>query len=100
MLLDILVLFKTRIDGNKGKSIIESVRYDAFEVVEGEGYASGIQMAWHRGKVDIIIIKRHFQYLDVSVNQKNKDPWFLTIVYASLDQNKREELWSNLIRIN
>ena len=42
---DILVLFETRIDENRGKSIMENVGYDSFEMVEGEGYAGGIWIA-------------------------------------------------------
>ena len=46
--------------------------------------------------VQIFILKNHFQHLYTCINQGGREPWFFTIVYASSNQAKREDLWNNL----
>ena len=41
-----LILMETKITSSKGEDILKALGFDKWELVEGNGFVGGIQIAW------------------------------------------------------
>ncbi|MCI16770.1 hypothetical protein A2U01_0037914, partial [Trifolium medium] len=65
-------------------------------LVEAQGFSGGIWLMWNRLDIKVNLITTDFHFLHVQVQEKNVDPWLLTVVYASPREQERGETWNKL----
>ena len=97
---DFMVLLETRIASSRGSTILKELGFDNWELVEGNGFAGGIWMAWKSYCVNIEIIQKHFQFLHIRIKPVSGVSWLFTAVYANPNISLRAELWNELQSIS
>lgn len=63
---------------------------------EARGFSGGIWLMWNRLDIQIHVIQNDFHFLHMQVSEKDKDPWLLTVVYASPRESERQDTWLSL----
>lgn len=81
-------------DSMKLKMTFYLMSYDAFEFVEGMGYACGIIVAWKINNMHLVVEIKHFKFMHLRVCFENGKYWKFTPIYASPLDGLRHELWN------
>lgn len=92
-------LLETRVHSSKMENILKMEKLTSFVAVEACGFAGGIWLRWDSSMVDIEVISKNNQTLNVLIKIENGWCWILTVVYASPNPIFRRELWLYLIQM-
>ncbi|KAJ1404587.1 Zinc finger, CCHC-type [Sesbania bispinosa] len=65
--------------------------------VEAQGFSGGIWIMWKSEALTVKVVKTTSQCIHLNLFNDNSGYWFLTIVYASPNEQNRYELWEELI---
>ena len=57
---EILALLESRVSSNRAKVIFKTLRFNTWEIVDGDGFSSGIWLAWKNHKITIEIKRKNF----------------------------------------
>ncbi|KAF7824429.1 ribonuclease H [Senna tora] len=95
---NLLALLETKSSVDKSQGLFASLGFTSFHCQQGRGFAGGIWIAWKDDMDRVEVIQSHFQLVHMCVHRKTR-PWYLTVVYASPQQDTRQELWDHLCRI-
>ena len=93
---ELLILMETKISSSRGGGILKALGFDNWELVEGNGFAGGIWMAWRGNALDVDIIQLKFQFIHARLKPKSGDSLLFTVIYASPEPNLRFDLWKEL----
>jgi exonuclease III len=93
---DVVALQETRCSGIVARKAIKRLGFKNHIVSEAHGFSGGIWLLWNRQDVQFEVIQNDFHFIHVKVKEKDNDPWFLTVVYASPRENERAATWHQL----
>lgn len=74
--------------------------FRGFANMESKGYAGGIVMGWKEDKIQIHILKLHFQFIHANVCTNDGHSWTLTAVYDNPREDNKKYLWKELESID
>ena len=92
----ILVLVKTKISGIIADNFCRKVDFDGQYRVDPVGFSGGIWVFWHTSEVSIQIKECNSQFVTATVSRNNKEDWLFSAVYASPNEQTRDELFEEL----
>lgn len=93
---DIVVIMETRIDPLKIKGSFNRWGFDGFLCSEIRGFAGGIAVGWKQSVVNISLLVKDIQFLDLQLIAPNDSEWFFSPVYASPNDGIHNDLWTKL----
>ena len=96
----IIAPMETRTDCNKASRVFESLSFDSWETIEGEGFSGGIWLVWHCNKVAVNVTKRNFQYMYLEIQPNYRGRWFCTFVYSNPQPALKIAPWRELENIS
>ncbi|XP_021827477.1 uncharacterized protein LOC110768097 [Prunus avium] len=94
--MDILFVCEPRISGEKAISVVKSLGFHCFEIVDAIGFSGGLWLLWDNSKVHVEILGTSDQTISACVSWNGGPPWLFTGVYASPCIRKRASLWEYL----
>ncbi|KAL4382918.1 hypothetical protein GQ457_15G016510 [Hibiscus cannabinus] len=94
---DVVGLMEPRISGRKADAFISRHGFSSSYRVEANGFVGGIWIMWKENiSLDVIAVSNQFIH-SICVDRHSENTTLLTLVYASLVNGKRRELWSQLL---
>lgn len=96
---DIFVVMETRSDPSNLKRAFSRVGFNGFYFSESRGFLYGISMGWKDDKLQVHILKCHFQFLHSRIIIEDGKTWHISDVYASRLEDRKRELWKKLKEI-
>ncbi|CAL2231441.1 unnamed protein product [Prunus armeniaca] len=90
--MDILFVYEPRINDEKAISVVKSLGFPCFEIVDAVGFSSGLWLLWDNSKVQVEIMGTSDQTISACVSWKGGSSWLFTTVYASPCIRKRASL--------
>ena len=98
--LGIVVITETCILGNRARAILRHLSFDDIHTTYDIGYASGIQLCWHKDIVDLEVLSATEQEIQAIVKVHNLNfSWLLSSIYASPKFEEMKALWENLYTV-
>ncbi|CAL2279833.1 unnamed protein product [Prunus armeniaca] len=94
--LDMLFLCEPRISGAKATSVVKSLGFPCFEIVDVVGFSGGLWLLWDYSRVHVEVVGTSDQTISACVARNGQDPWLFTGVYASPNVVKRVKMWDYL----
>lgn len=94
--LDILFVCEPRIGGQKALSMVQSLGFTSFEIIDPIGFSGGLWLLWNENKVSVEILGTTDQAITACVSWPGQPPWMFTAVYAKPCGVKRDKLWDYL----
>lgn len=94
--LDMLFLCEPRISGAKAISVVKTLGFPCFEVVDAVGFSGGLWLLWDDSRVHVEVVGTSDQTISACVARNGQDPWLFTGVYASPNAVKRGKMWDYL----
>ncbi|CAL9021009.1 unnamed protein product [Prunus brigantina] len=94
--MDMLFIWEPRISGEKALSVVKSLGFPCFEIVDAVGFFVGLWLLWDNNKVNVEILGTFDQSITACVTLENHSPWIFTGVYAHPCTNRRAKLWDYL----
>lgn len=91
-----LTILEPRISGPKADTVVDRIGFDGSVCVEAEGFARGIWCLWKRHKIAINVPSTSKYSILLKVNPRSLNPWLLSVVYGSLQERHKEDLWNEL----
>ncbi|PNX94494.1 ribonuclease H, partial [Trifolium pratense] len=82
------------------KRSFQLLGFEGYQFAENNGYSGGIIVAWKEGMIMVDMISTHFQFLHFKVTLQGGKCFFFTSVYASPQEEGRNELWRELKSIS
>lgn len=95
--LDFIAIQEPRISGARADIVINKCGVDGIARVEASGFSGGIWCLWKNSRIAISVISTSRYCIHLKVNPSSANPWFLSVIYASLQQGLHEHLWDQLI---
>ncbi|XP_020421299.1 uncharacterized protein LOC18774519 [Prunus persica] len=86
-------LVKPRISGAKAISVVKSLDFPCFEIVDAVRFSGGLWLLWDDSGVHVEVVGTSDQTISVCVACNGQDPWLFTGVYASPNAVKRAKMW-------
>ncbi|CAL8993823.1 unnamed protein product [Prunus brigantina] len=90
--LDMLFLCEPRISGAKAISVVKTLGFPCFEVVDAVGFSGGLWLLWDDSRVHVEVVGTSDQMISACVARNGQDPWLFTGVYASPNAVKRGKM--------
>lgn len=78
-----------RISGSKAVSMVKSLGFPCFEIVDPVGFFGGLWLLWDDSKVNVEIIGTHDQAISACVSWPGQSPWLFSAIYAKPCEVKR-----------
>ncbi|KAK4263183.1 hypothetical protein QN277_028635 [Acacia crassicarpa] len=97
--LDFITLLETRCTKEMSLSRANQLGFSNFELMDCEGYSSGIWCLWDNTISSVAMIECHHQFVHFQISRVAGDTWTCTIIYASPSGAARRTLWDNLSRL-
>lgn len=94
--MDMLFIWEPRISGEKALSVVKSLGFPCFEIVDAVGFFVGLWLLRDNNKVNVEILGTFDQSLTACVTLENHSPWIFTGVYAHPCTSRRAKLWDYL----
>ncbi|BFG33690.1 hypothetical protein CerSpe_199640 [Prunus speciosa] len=94
--MDILFLCEPRISGKKALSVVKSLGFPCYEIVEANGFSGGLWLLWNDAKVCVDVIGTTDQSIIICVSWPGQASWLFSAIYASPCSKKRDQLWEYL----
>ncbi|CAL9010471.1 unnamed protein product [Prunus brigantina] len=94
--LDMLFLCEPRISGAKAISVVKTLGFPCFEVVDAVGFSGVLWLLWDDSRVHVEVVGTSDQTISACVARNGQDPWLFTGVYASPNAVKRGKMWDYL----
>ncbi|KAF7823588.1 ribonuclease H [Senna tora] len=91
-------LLETKCNKSKAQQVFQAVNCNNFFCQEGRGFAGGIWVGWTDDFGEVEILKSDLQYVHICVKDSTRN-WWLTVVYASPQDETRSQLWAKLKKI-
>lgn len=76
--MDIIVILEMRQNPTRLERTFQLLGFDGFVFIELFGFACGIIMAWKTEKVDIQVILKNFQFMQLFIDAKDDHKWIFT----------------------
>ncbi|XP_074313493.1 uncharacterized protein LOC141648668 [Silene latifolia] len=92
----VLALVETHISGEAAQRVCNQINFGGRTHVEAKGFRGGIWLFWRPEIVNVVLVIHHPQHITVEISRIGEVPWFYSVIYASPDSIKREELWRAL----
>ncbi|XP_061361234.1 uncharacterized protein LOC133305091 [Gastrolobium bilobum] len=93
----VLALLETKIQGNRGETIIRKLGFPKFFKQEAVGFSGGIWILWDDRDVEVEIIQSHHQYVHTKILYLEEKKFnFVSFVYGSPRRIERCCLWEGL----
>ncbi|XP_061350451.1 uncharacterized protein LOC133295622 [Gastrolobium bilobum] len=93
----VLALLETKIQGDRGDTIIKKLGFPKFFKQEAVGFSGGIWVLWDSRDVEVEIIQSHHQYVHTRTFYIEDRRWELvTFVYGSPRRIERISLWEDM----
>nr|XP_025681707.1 uncharacterized protein LOC112783135 [Arachis hypogaea] len=86
-----LLILETRCSGTVAQNAIKKTGFNFNLVIDAQGFSGEIWLMWNNPNLSIQEISRNEQALHISVSY-NLKKWFLTIVYANPNEERKREL--------
>lgn len=90
------VIIETRIDSSKHCKKFNDLGFDGYDYMNVRGYAWWIAMGWKTNKINVKILKKHFQFIHAKIKVRCDLDWRLTIIYVRTREEGRNKLWGEL----
>lgn len=90
---------ETRVDPNKLKRTFQLLGFDGFCCSNVNGFAGGIVVAWKTEVVQLVVVNITFQFIQLKVSYVGEPEWYLTALYASPNDEMRQQMWDDLVVI-
>ncbi|XP_050248751.1 uncharacterized protein LOC126696003 [Quercus robur] len=88
---------ETRLGGDRANGITNQLPFDNAIHIDTIGYAGGLWLLWNSDRVDITLLSKMEQEINVTSKVCHYNcSWLLFVVYASPRLAKRSILWENL----
>ncbi|CAL2259569.1 unnamed protein product [Prunus armeniaca] len=81
--LNMLFLCEPRISGAKAISVVKSLSFPCFEIIDVVGFSGGLWLSWDDSRVHVEVVGTSDQTISACVARNGQDPWLFTGVYAS-----------------
>ncbi|XP_021828885.1 uncharacterized protein LOC110769256, partial [Prunus avium] len=94
--MEILFVCEPRISGLKAVSMVKTLGFPCFEIVDPIGFSGGLWLMWDDSRVKVEIIGTHDQAISACISWPGQTPWIFTAVYAKPCGFKRDKLWEYL----
>ncbi|XP_016182610.1 uncharacterized protein LOC107624669 [Arachis ipaensis] len=88
---NLVAIQETRCSGTVAQKAIKKTGFNFNLVIDAQGFSGGIWLMWNNPNLSIQEISRNEQALHISVSY-NLRKWFLTIVYANPNEERKREL--------
>ncbi|XP_021726206.1 uncharacterized protein LOC110693390 [Chenopodium quinoa] len=82
--------------GDQADRIASILGYNGHTRVDAQGFSGGIWVYWKPELVSIDPIIKSNQYITMTISRRGEEPWYFTLVYASPDPTKHNDLWQEL----
>lgn len=92
---NIVIILEPKVPSMGSTHFFSKIRYDKMLIVEVNGRASGIWLAFNSNKVQIMELGRHEQVIHIRISGSFNE-FTLSAVYGSPTPLKRERLWDNI----
>ncbi|XP_028117920.1 uncharacterized protein LOC114315507 [Camellia sinensis] len=93
---ELLILMETKVEFKSMGMFFNCMGFTAFAHVDPIGCSGGIWMIWNPNMVNVRVVEASSQLITTTISRQDFPDWLLSAVYASLNNNKREELWEYL----
>ena len=70
----IIVLVEIGTEIDRGVVVLNALKFDCFEVVEGEGFIRGIWLGWKSQRVNVITIEKNHQFIHIAIHYPKEEP--------------------------
>ncbi|PNX94787.1 hypothetical protein L195_g017967 [Trifolium pratense] len=95
-----MVIMETRVDPKKLSKTFKLLGFDNMQHTECRGFAGGIVVAWKDSEAQIQVETTDFQFIHLMITFSNGPSWKFTAVYASPNEQLRQEMWLKLKHIS
>jgi len=96
----LIVIMETRISPLKLKKYVQLLGFDGYQFSEVNEYSGGIIVAWKEEVIRVDVLDIHFQFLHLMVTLQNGKIFCFTPIYASPQEEMRNDLWNKLHNIS
>lgn len=96
---DILVLFETKINGEKADCICARLHFEQWARIECYGLSGGLWLFWKASIVSLEILESDPQFFYCRVDEGQGKVWLVMLVYGSPSVTFRQLLWDSVRRI-
>lgn len=93
---NVLVLVETHMGGAHAEKIASMLNFTGHTLVDAVGFSGGIWVYWMKELVAVEPIRKHDQYITMTISRVGALPWYFSAIYASPDPSKRQDLWREL----
>lgn len=95
----ILILIKPRIPSSRAGRIQRLGPFDGFATVGTVGFLGGIWFCWKADLIDVKVLSKNDQMLNLAIKMGLMVDWVLSVVYASPSAHIHEEFWRYICRL-
>ncbi|KAI9083705.1 hypothetical protein K1719_034294 [Acacia pycnantha] len=96
--LDFIAILETRCTPALSVGRANTLGFPNMELVDCEGYSTGIWCLWDHSISSVSILEQHHQFLHLRITSSAGSTWTMTVVYASPSCGLRRILWDHLSR--
>lgn len=92
----VLALVETHMGGERAMKIASVLGYHGHTRVDARGFSGGIWVYWKPELVSVDTIDQNNHYITMEITKNGDTPWYFSVIYASPDPLKRQDLWQAL----
>lgn len=96
---DMLVIMETRSDPSNLNRAFSHLGFTCFSFSEARGFVGGMAIGWKTEKLQVHILKCHFQFIHSQIIFEEGKFWHISTIYASSLEDRKKELWNELADI-
>ncbi|XP_061371034.1 uncharacterized protein LOC133313656 [Gastrolobium bilobum] len=98
--ISLVAILEPRISGAIAQKKIKQLGFNNSVIEDAVGFSGGIWLLWKEEFCNVTILEKSSQIIHVSCSMNQGLDFYLTVVYANLREEVREELWMDLTRIS
>lgn len=90
-----MALMETKCNSVRADVVFSKIGFSKYVCQDGIGRGGGIWFAWDPNLINVLSFTTHPQFINLQI-ETNSIVWWLTIVYASPQQDTRDALWRDI----